>query len=80
MFEFEKICEIMSCETKVSTKTQKEYTILRLLTEDLSTLDVVFNGKFNTDDLVFRNEYKLLFRYINKGSYSTLTCQEIYAA
>lgn len=79
MFEFKKVCELMFLESKVSSKTNNQYIILRVLSDDGSTMDVVYKGSepINFGIIKLRDFYEFTFQFINKGQYSSLVCTHI---
>lgn len=71
MLVFNKELELTFVEAKVS-KAGNQYQILRVISDNGSTLDCVYKGAMNLQNLKMRQVYNIQFQYIQNKSYSTL--------
>lgn len=77
MFEFEKECEVLYLEQKVN-KNNEPYTLVRVLTDNFSTLDLVYRGAKNLFSLIkARDKYHCKFKFTHFDKYNSLQLVDI---
>lgn len=78
MFEFEKVCEIMNIEQRVS-KNGNAYIVVRVLSDNGSTVDVVYksDSPFNFSDVKLRGFSKCTFVLNASSQYRSLNIVNI---
>lgn len=78
MFQFDKICEIMNVEQRTS-KNGNAYIILRVLSDNGSTVDVVYKSDtpFNFNNIKIRGFSKCTFVLNTSSQFKTLNITNI---
>lgn len=70
MFEFEKNCEVLCVEEKLNKKNERYY-IVRILSENSTSIDLIYRGTENLSFVTGRNVYKCKLRFVHNSRYNT---------
>lgn len=76
MIRFSKELELTYVEQKVS-KTGNIYMVVRFISENGQTIDVMYKGSRPIQSFKLRENYNFQFEYTSRGKYSNIVCLEI---